>query len=91
MDHREQEPPASKEEETNVLSSRVPSTQDIYQRQDSWDVHKPRLCAVETMTSGQTHIQQMRDKYITEANLMTEKTDFRGKFYLKVRLFLISL
>lgn len=28
----------------------------------------------------------MRDKYINETNLMTEKTDFRGKFYLKVRL-----
>ncbi|XP_060976661.1 centrosomal protein of 295 kDa isoform X4 [Dama dama] len=80
VDHREQELPASKEEETNVLSSRVPSTQDIYQRQDSRDVHKPLLSAVETLTSGQTHIQQMRDKYITEANLMTEKTDFRVDF-----------
>ena len=87
MDHREQEPPAGKEQETNVLSSRVPSTQDIFQRQDSQDVHKPLLCAVETLTSGQTHIQQMRDKYNNETNLMTEKTDFRGKFYLKVRLF----
>ncbi|XP_065792870.1 centrosomal protein of 295 kDa isoform X4 [Muntiacus reevesi] len=80
VDHREQELPASKEEETNVLSSRVPSTQDIYQRQDPQDVHKPLLCAVETVTSGQTHIQQMRDKYITEANLMTEKTDFQVDF-----------
>ncbi|XP_043732839.1 centrosomal protein of 295 kDa isoform X6 [Cervus elaphus] len=80
VDHREQELPASKEEETNVLSSRVPSTQDIYQRQDSRDVHKPLLSAVETLISGQTHIQQMRDKYITEANLMTEKTDFRVDF-----------
>ncbi|XP_069421246.1 centrosomal protein of 295 kDa isoform X1 [Ovis canadensis] len=77
VDHREQEPPAGKEQETNVLSSRVPSTQDIFQRQDSQDVHKPLLCAVETLTSGQTHIQQMRDKYINETNLMTEKTDFR--------------
>ncbi|OWK17209.1 hypothetical protein Celaphus_00013628, partial [Cervus elaphus hippelaphus] len=80
VDHREQELPASKEEETNVLSSRVPSTQDIYQRQDSRDVHKPLLSAVETLISGQTHIQQMRDKYITEANLMTEKKDFRVDF-----------
>ncbi|XP_055437626.1 centrosomal protein of 295 kDa isoform X4 [Bubalus kerabau] len=78
VDYREQEPPAGKEEETNVLSSRVPSTQDIYQRQDSQDIHKPLLCAVETLTSGQTHIQQMRDKYINETNLMTEKTDFRA-------------
>ncbi|XP_055272176.1 centrosomal protein of 295 kDa isoform X3 [Moschus berezovskii] len=80
VDHREQEPPAGKEEETNILSSRVPSTQDIYQRQDSQDVHKPLLCAVETLTSGQTYIQQIRDKYINEANLMTEKTDFRVDF-----------
>ncbi|XP_025141950.3 centrosomal protein of 295 kDa isoform X4 [Bubalus bubalis] len=78
VDYREQEPPAGKEEETNVLSSRVPSTQDIYQRQDSQDVHKPLFCAVETLTSGQTHIQQMKDKYINETNLMTEKTDFRA-------------
>ncbi|XP_070221222.1 centrosomal protein of 295 kDa isoform X4 [Bos mutus] len=76
VDHREQEPPGGKEEETNVLSSRVPSTQDIYQRQDSQDIHKPLLCAVETLTSG----QQMRDNYINETNLMTEKTDFRVDF-----------
>ncbi|XP_040112421.1 centrosomal protein of 295 kDa isoform X2 [Oryx dammah] len=76
VDHREQEPPAGKEQDTNVSSSRVPSTQDIFQRQDSQGVHKPLLCAVETLTCGQTHIQQMRDKYINETNLITEKTDF---------------
>ncbi|XP_068411781.1 centrosomal protein of 295 kDa isoform X2 [Eschrichtius robustus] len=75
VDQREQESPTSKEEETNVLSSVVPSTQVIYQRQDPQDAHKPLLPAVETFTSGQTHIQQMIDKYINEANLMTEKTD----------------
>ena len=79
MDQREQESPTSKEEETNVLSSVVPSTQVIYQRQDPQDAHKPLLPAVETFTSGQTHIQQMIDKYINEANLMTEKTDLWGK------------
>uniref|UniRef100_A0A8C0HXP7 Centrosomal protein 295 n=1 Tax=Balaenoptera musculus TaxID=9771 RepID=A0A8C0HXP7_BALMU len=75
VDQREQESPNSKEEETNVLSSVVPSTQVIYQGQDPQDAHKPLLPAVETFTSGQTHIQQMIDKYINEANLMTEKTD----------------
>lgn len=79
MDKREQESPTSKEEETNVLSSVVPSTQVIYQRQDPQDSLKPLLPALETFTSGQTHIQQMIDKYINEAILMTEKTDLRGK------------
>nr|XP_045364937.1 centrosomal protein of 295 kDa isoform X2 [Camelus bactrianus] len=80
MDHREQESPAGKEEETNVFSSLAPSTQVTYQRQDSRDVHKPLLPAVETFTSGQTHIQQMIDKYINEANLMAEKADLRVDF-----------
>eukprot|EP00070_Physeter_catodon_P050201 XP_028357095.1 centrosomal protein of 295 kDa isoform X6 [Physeter catodon] len=75
VDQREQESPTSKEEERNVLSSVVPSTQVIYQRQDPQDALKPLLPALETFTSGQTHIQQMIDKYINEANLMTEKTD----------------
>nr|XP_030739621.1 centrosomal protein of 295 kDa isoform X3 [Globicephala melas] len=77
VDQREQESPTSKEEETNVLSSVVPSTQVIYQRQDPQDSLKPLLPALETFTSGQTHIQQMIDKYINEAILMTEKTDLR--------------
>ncbi|XP_066894382.1 centrosomal protein of 295 kDa isoform X4 [Kogia breviceps] len=77
VDQREQESPTSKEEERNVLSSVVPSTQVIYQRQDSQDALKPLLPALETFTSGQTQIQQMIDKYINEANLMTEKTDLR--------------
>uniref|UniRef100_A0A8C6C8I7 Centrosomal protein 295 n=1 Tax=Monodon monoceros TaxID=40151 RepID=A0A8C6C8I7_MONMO len=77
VDQREQESPTSKEEETNVLSSVVPSTQVIYQRQDPQDALKPLLPALETLTSGQTHIQQMIDKYINEAILMTEKTDLR--------------
>nr|XP_031531262.1 centrosomal protein of 295 kDa isoform X6 [Vicugna pacos] len=80
VDHREQESPAGKEEETNVFTSLAPSTQVTYQRQDSRDVHKPLLPAVETFTSGQTHIQQMIDKYINEANLMAEKADLRGDF-----------
>uniref|UniRef100_A0A8D1YZ80 ALMS motif domain-containing protein n=1 Tax=Sus scrofa TaxID=9823 RepID=A0A8D1YZ80_PIG len=80
VDYRKQESPTDKEEETNMLSSVVPSTQVIYQRQDSQDIHKPLLPAVETFTSGQIHIQQMMDKYINEANLKTEKTDLRVDF-----------
>ncbi|XP_043435874.1 LOW QUALITY PROTEIN: centrosomal protein of 295 kDa [Prionailurus bengalensis] len=76
-DHREQEPTTAKEEETNVLSSVVPASQVSYQRQDPGEVHKPVLPAVEKFTSGQTHLQQMMEKHINEANLMTEKTDLR--------------
>uniref|UniRef100_A0A8C9KVC6 Centrosomal protein 295 n=1 Tax=Panthera tigris altaica TaxID=74533 RepID=A0A8C9KVC6_PANTA len=76
-DHREQEPTTAKEEETNVLSSVVPASQVSYQRQDPGEVHKPVLPAVEKFTSGQTHFQQMMEKHINEANLMTEKTDLR--------------
>lgn len=82
MDHREQESTPGKEEETVILGSVVPPSQVIYQRQDSWDVLKPLLPTVEKFTSGQVHIQQMTDKYINEANLMTEKTDLRGKIIL---------
>ncbi|XP_015441462.2 centrosomal protein of 295 kDa isoform X2 [Pteropus alecto] len=73
VDHREQESTTGKEEETNILSSIVPPSQVIYQRQASWDIHKPMLAAVEKCTSGQAHVQQMIDKYINEANLMTQK------------------
>lgn len=82
MDHREQESIPGKEEETVTLSSVVPASQVLYQRQDSWAVHKPLLPTVETSASAQVHIQQMTDKYINEANLMTEKTDLWGKIIL---------
>nr|KAF6464489.1 centrosomal protein 295 [Rousettus aegyptiacus] len=73
VDHKEQESTTGKEEETIILSSIVPQSQVIYQRQASWHVHKPMLPAVEKCTSGQAHVQQMIDKYINEANLMTQK------------------
>uniref|UniRef100_A0A671FZY1 Centrosomal protein 295 n=1 Tax=Rhinolophus ferrumequinum TaxID=59479 RepID=A0A671FZY1_RHIFE len=75
VDHREQESTPGKEKETIILSFIVLPPQVIYQRQDSWDVHKPLLPTVEKFTSGRAHIQHMTDKYINEANLMTEKTD----------------
>lgn len=81
-DHREQEPTTCKEEETNVLSSVVPASQVPSQKQDSGEVHKPVLPAVEKFTSGQTQLQQMIDKHIKEANMMTEKTDLQGKMIL---------
>uniref|UniRef100_A0A8I3PCI9 Centrosomal protein 295 n=1 Tax=Canis lupus familiaris TaxID=9615 RepID=A0A8I3PCI9_CANLF len=82
VDHREQESATGKEKETNILSSIVPSSQVIYQRQDSGEVHQPVLPALEKFTSGKTHMQQMMDKHINEANLMTEKTDLWAKIIL---------
>uniref|UniRef100_A0A8C9AJ44 Centrosomal protein 295 n=1 Tax=Prolemur simus TaxID=1328070 RepID=A0A8C9AJ44_PROSS len=77
MDDGEQESTTDKEEETNILSSIVPSTQVIYQQQNSSDSHKSLLPAVEEFTSGHTHSQQIIDKYINEANLIPTKTDLR--------------
>lgn len=83
MDYREQKSTTSKEEEMDILRSLVPSTQVIYQQQNSSDVHKSLLPAVEEFTSGHTHFQQTTDKYINEADLMPEKTDLQGKIILK--------
>nr|XP_055212046.1 centrosomal protein of 295 kDa isoform X4 [Gorilla gorilla gorilla] len=77
MDDSKQESTTSKEEETNIISSIVPSTQDIYQRQNSSDVHKSLLPAVDETTCGHTHFRQMIDKYINEANSIPEKTDLQ--------------
>nr|XP_054295292.1 centrosomal protein of 295 kDa isoform X2 [Pongo pygmaeus] len=77
MDDSKQESTTSKEEETNIISSIVPSTQDIYQRQNSSDVHKSLLPAVDETKCGHTHFRQMIDKYINEANLIPEKTDLQ--------------
>nr|XP_039318129.1 centrosomal protein of 295 kDa isoform X1 [Saimiri boliviensis boliviensis] len=59
MDDSEQEYTIGKEEETNILSSIVPSTQDTYQRQNSSDGHKSLLPEVEKTTCGHTHFQEM--------------------------------
>uniref|UniRef100_A0A2I3GMD9 Centrosomal protein 295 n=1 Tax=Nomascus leucogenys TaxID=61853 RepID=A0A2I3GMD9_NOMLE len=75
MDDGKQESTTGKEEETNIISSIVPSTEDIYQRQNSSDFHKSLLPIVDETTCGHTHFQQMIDKYINEANLIPEKTD----------------
>lgn len=80
MDHGEQGSTTGKEAAAAaMLSSTVPPSQVICQRQDSWDVLKPLSPAVEKFIPGQAHRQQTIDKYINEANLMTEKTDLRGK------------
>ncbi|XP_032708693.1 centrosomal protein of 295 kDa isoform X5 [Lontra canadensis] len=73
LDPREQESTTGKEEERDILSSVLPSSQVHYQRQDSREVHQPLLPAVEKFTPGKTHMQQMRGKHRNEANLMTEK------------------
>ncbi|XP_075858548.1 centrosomal protein of 295 kDa isoform X3 [Microcebus murinus] len=77
MDDREQESTTDKEDETNILSSIVPSIQVIYQRHNSSESHKSLLPAVEEFTSGHTHSPHITDKYINEANLILTKTDLR--------------
>lgn len=81
MDPREQESTTGKEDERDILSSILPSSQVLCQRQDSQEVHQPLLPAVEKFTPGKTHVQQMIDKHISEANLMAEKTDLRVKLF----------
>nr|XP_054368153.1 centrosomal protein of 295 kDa isoform X6 [Mirounga angustirostris] len=50
VDPREQESTTGKEEERGILSSILPSSQVLYQRQDSQEVHQPLLPAVEKFT-----------------------------------------
>ncbi|XP_077914822.1 centrosomal protein of 295 kDa isoform X6 [Halichoerus grypus] len=50
VDPREQESTTGKEEERGILSSILPSSQVLYQRQDSREVHQPLLPAVEKFT-----------------------------------------
>ncbi|XP_073937228.1 centrosomal protein of 295 kDa-like isoform X4 [Castor canadensis] len=76
IDHQEQESIASKQKETDILNSIVPSTQAIYQ-QNSSDVHKSLLPIVEEFTSGHIHFRQMTEKHIKEVNVIPEKSDFR--------------
>ncbi|XP_049745464.1 centrosomal protein of 295 kDa [Elephas maximus indicus] len=77
VDHRQQESTTGKEEDTDLLNSVIPPIQAIYQRPNSSDIHKSPLPLIEELTSGQTHVQQIIDKYINEANLMPGKTDFK--------------
>ncbi|XP_063112298.1 centrosomal protein of 295 kDa isoform X2 [Cavia porcellus] len=79
MGHSEQEPVTSKEE-TDILSSIVPSTQVIYQQQNSSDVYKSPLPAVEEFTPGYTHCEQVIDKDINKATWIPEKTHFQVDF-----------
>uniref|UniRef100_A0A8C7EL37 Centrosomal protein 295 n=1 Tax=Neovison vison TaxID=452646 RepID=A0A8C7EL37_NEOVI len=73
LDPREQESTTGKEEERDILSSVLPSSQVHCQRQDSREVLQSLLPAVEKFTPGKTHMQQMIGKHRNEANLMTEK------------------
>ncbi|XP_033620172.1 centrosomal protein of 295 kDa isoform X4 [Fukomys damarensis] len=77
VDHQEQEPVTSKEEETDTLNSVDPSIQVTYQQQNSSDVHKSLLPAVEEFTPGHTHCQRIIDKHINESTWIPEKTDFQ--------------
>ncbi|KAM5245955.1 centrosomal protein of 295 kDa [Ctenodactylus gundi] len=75
MDHREQESATSKEGKTEILCSVVPPTQVIDQQQNSSDIPKCILPAVEEFTSSHTHRQRVTDKSINEADLTPEKID----------------
>lgn len=99
MDHGEQEPTMDREEETIILRPTFPPSQVIYQRQDSWDVHKPLVPTAEKFTPGQAHTQRTIDKDRNEASVTTGKTDLRGKtmlnYYFHINcnlsLFILSL
>ncbi|XP_045149109.1 centrosomal protein of 295 kDa isoform X1 [Echinops telfairi] len=75
VDHRQQVSTTGKEEETSFTSSVTPSVQTFYRRQESFDIHKPPLSVLETLTSGQTNVLQIIDKYINEASVVPGKTD----------------
>ncbi|XP_004838088.1 centrosomal protein of 295 kDa isoform X4 [Heterocephalus glaber] len=77
VDYQEQESITNKKEETDILSSVVPSTQVTYQQQNSSDVHNSLLPAVEEFTPGHSHCQQIIDKNINEPTWIPEKTDFQ--------------
>ncbi|XP_053780854.1 centrosomal protein of 295 kDa isoform X3 [Desmodus rotundus] len=77
VDHGEQEPTMDREEETIILRPTFPPSQVIYQRQDSWDVHKPLVPTAEKFTPGQAHTQRTIDKDRNEASVTTGKTDLR--------------
>uniref|UniRef100_A0A452Q7P2 Centrosomal protein 295 n=1 Tax=Ursus americanus TaxID=9643 RepID=A0A452Q7P2_URSAM len=66
VDPREQESTTGKEDERDILSSMLPSSQVLCQRQDSREIHQPLLPAVEKFTPGKTHVQQMIDKHIID-------------------------
>lgn len=88
-EHQEQES-SSKEEETGSLSCAVPSTQVTYQQQHSLGAHNSLLPTEEENASDQTHVHQIIDKDINEANLIPDKRDFRGKIILKEYLYNFS-
>uniref|UniRef100_A0A452TME5 Centrosomal protein 295 n=1 Tax=Ursus maritimus TaxID=29073 RepID=A0A452TME5_URSMA len=66
VDPREQESTTGKEDERDILSSMLPSSQVLCQRQDSREIHQPLLPAVEKFTPGKTHVQEMIDKHIID-------------------------
>uniref|UniRef100_A0A8C6HAP3 Centrosomal protein 295 n=1 Tax=Mus spicilegus TaxID=10103 RepID=A0A8C6HAP3_MUSSI len=75
-EHLEQES-TNKQEETDPLSIAVPSVQVIYQQQHSLGAHNSLLPMEEESTSDHTHVQQIMDKDVNEANLIPDKRDFQ--------------
>jgi hypothetical protein len=83
-EHLEQES-TNKQEETDPLSIAVPSV--IYQQQHSLGAHNSLLPMEEESTSDHTHVQQIMDNDVNEANLIPDKRDFQGKIILKEYLY----
>ncbi|XP_028619157.1 centrosomal protein of 295 kDa isoform X3 [Grammomys surdaster] len=75
-EHQEQES-INKQEETDPLSCAVPSVQVIYHQQHSLGAHNSLLPTEEESTSDHTHVQQIIDKDINEANLIPDKKDLQ--------------
>ncbi|XP_017168912.1 centrosomal protein of 295 kDa isoform X15 [Mus musculus] len=73
-EHLEQES-TNKQEETDPLSIAVPSV--IYQQQHSLGAHNSLLPMEEESTSDHTHVQQIMDNDVNEANLIPDKRDFQ--------------
>ncbi|XP_055471377.1 centrosomal protein of 295 kDa isoform X1 [Psammomys obesus] len=75
-EHQEEES-TSKQEETDPFSCTVPSTQVIYYQQRFLRAHESLLPTEEESTFDHTHVQQIIDKDINEADLIPEKRDFQ--------------
>ncbi|XP_057624646.1 centrosomal protein of 295 kDa isoform X8 [Chionomys nivalis] len=67
----------TKQEETSPFSCAVPSTPVIYQQLHPLGVNESLLPKEEEKASDHTHVQQIIDKDLHEANLIPEKRDLQ--------------
>ncbi|GAB1293888.1 Centrosomal protein of 295 kDa [Apodemus speciosus] len=68
----------NKQGETDPLSRAVPSIQVIYEHQHSLGAQNSLLPTEEESTSDHTHIRQIIDEDIHEANVIPDKRDFQA-------------